>query len=581
MFKDITLSMEVWTLNQIYDKIKNCQVIKPPYENDKWLYNTSFFLDKREWLTYYTQLSWYDITDHILANWINYYLANNWTQARLYADNWTTLVQVAWPFVINSLSPKRLVKWFWSWWNKIISWTITNSSNEPTHQYYWDWLIKLTLSNITNVLIWNYIFFISWVLAGTSNKILDKQWSNVYILWTNTRWTLPESNATYEVYNTYQETLLIWWTAWLSLILLNWILTANSLTLFWEFITDVVSFNGVIFVLSNKKIFFSRKTFDSNTWFYPTDRFHWDWIDKLIDLWKILFCYWNWSRNKILSPAVNTDNTIWYLEYQANYDGNLFSKYSFINTEWTFYAIDLKKWLKQFDIVTFNATTYDIIEKEVTYNTRWLFESLVWWEIYIDADDRFINFCNIYNWNTIIFQYDKQYQHWLLQEYIWIKIYKYSSDKVCITWWITNKIWFKDLWIDYKQEINFIISDWMKLIMPVFIKTYFWLTNISPIELDLDIQYPIWANIKTDKLKFKNYYFDTNLDGWAEIDNLLWQEETWNSYNWNMVCLSKVIYRTWRNILFTYNSNNRFIIWESFLRIKYWKQSINELLLLK
>jgi len=180
MQKDITLNMEVWTLNQIYDKVFNCVAVKPPYEWDKWIYNQNFFLDKRLWLTSYSIVSWYEAHDHITANWTDYYLLDNGTQSKLYADNGTTLTEVAWPFATNSNSPKKLVKWFNAWWLKVVSWTITNPTNVAAPStdlaFYWDWFVKLTLSNVTWVAVNQYIFFKDWVLAWWANKILYKTW---------------------------------------------------------------------------------------------------------------------------------------------------------------------------------------------------------------------------------------------------------------------------------------------------------------------------------------------------------------------------------------------------------------------
>jgi len=579
MQKDITLNMEVWTLNQIYDKVFNCVAVKPPYEWDKWIYNQNFFLDKRLWLTSYSIVSWYEAHDHITANWTDYYLLDNGTQSKLYADNGTTLTEVAWPFATNSNSPKKLVKWFNAWWLKVVSWTITNPTNVAAPStdlaFYWDWFVKLTLSNVTWVAVNQYIFFKDWVLAWWANKILYKTWSDVYILGTNTRGKLPLTAAAYDVYPDYKECVLMWWTAWLYTILLNWLSPAYSHLIITTAITDIVEFNSAFFILTDNTIRFSRKTFDDNCQFYVKDRFKANGIDKLCPAWKILFC--NWFTNKIISPATDTDWVIWYLEYQANYDERLFSKYSFIYTWWTFYIINSQNYLRMLDIVTLNSTTYDIIEKEVTYNARWLFESIEWWVITTDTNDRFINFNNI-NWNqTVTYQYDKQLQHWLLHKFE-TKLYNYTSPKKCISWWVATEEWYTDLWLDYSQEVNFILNEPNRIMMPIFIRTLFWLTGDIRINLDLDISYQLWAMKNNLKLEFKNYAFDTNLDWWAEIDNLLWIEES-NFYTWNTTSLQNKILRTWRYFLFTYSSVTRFILWPSYIQAKTSKPYINEFLL--
>ena len=44
------------TLNQVFNKIKNCRVVKPPY--DDWYYTNNFFLDKRLWLEQFLLSTW-------------------------------------------------------------------------------------------------------------------------------------------------------------------------------------------------------------------------------------------------------------------------------------------------------------------------------------------------------------------------------------------------------------------------------------------------------------------------------------------------------------------------------------------
>lgn len=578
MDKEILLEMKVWSLNQVYDKIINCISIKPPYEWDKWIYNQDFFLDKRLGLVSYSTVDSYDTYDYIQANGTDYYLLNNWSQTKIYADNGTALVEVAGPFATDSTSPLRFVKWFNAGGTKVVSWTITNpaTSTAPTTDlsFYWDWFVKVTLSNATWVSVGQYIFFKDWVLAGWANKILHKSWSDIYILWTNTRGTLPLTSAAYDIYPSYKECLVVGWTAGLYTILLDGLNAANSHLILTTAVTDIVEFNSAIFILTDNSIRFSRKTFDDNTQFYPTDRFKADGIDKLCSAGKILFC--NWYNNKIISPATDTDGLLWYLEYQANYDETLFSKYSFIYTNGTFYVINSKKLLKMLDVVTLNSTTYDIIEKDVTYNARGLFEGIEGGSIYVDSNDKFINFCNVDWSNTTIYQYDKELQHWLIQKFT-TKLYHYSSPKICITWWVATETWYTDLWEEYTQEVNFILNEPMKLMMPVFIRTLFWLTGTDRIKLDLDFSYGLWANLNSLNIPYDNYYFDTNLDGGAEIDNLLWAEES-NLYTGNTVSLQNKIMRTGRYFLGTFNSTTRFILGPSYVYTKTSKFYINEIL---
>lgn len=65
--------LEVGTLNQTYNKIKNCRVVKPSYELDG-SYSTEFFLDKRFGLESYFADATKKFLDYVDVKGIRYYL---------------------------------------------------------------------------------------------------------------------------------------------------------------------------------------------------------------------------------------------------------------------------------------------------------------------------------------------------------------------------------------------------------------------------------------------------------------------------------------------------------------------------
>ena len=65
--------LEVGTLNQTYNKIKNCRVVKPSYELDG-SYSTEFFLDKRFGLEPYFADPAKKFLDYTDVKGIRYYL---------------------------------------------------------------------------------------------------------------------------------------------------------------------------------------------------------------------------------------------------------------------------------------------------------------------------------------------------------------------------------------------------------------------------------------------------------------------------------------------------------------------------
>ena len=584
----ISFELTSWTLNQVFNRIKNCRVVKPPY--DDWYYSNKFFLDKRFWLEQFFSQAWRKFLDISTIKWIEYVLYQEWWKSYVWAINGTSIVNVtpSW-FNINSDTPIKLVFGKWITWVKESTRTIW----VPSIQSWWwvefqlvpwysSWYVIFTYSWTKNLAVWDFIVFKSWALAWWINRIEHIEWWNIYIIWTNARWTLPKSWDEIDIYKAwtteYGTTLVMPHKTWLDLVILNWINTANSfriLTTSSEPIIDCVNFDWNIFALTRTHMYFSRSTFDENTQFYPLDYYFIDWWYKLFAMWKALLVFWR--QNKLFAAANSTTSNVWYVWYDVNYNWDLYSKYSCIFTDQTIYILQKDKQLKQIDIVQNNTTTFDLKLIDVIPQTKWLFNSLEWWEVFITSDSRMINFLHIKDWVTTNYQYDKMYQHFIEQEYnkqiyyFWNKIL--SKDKI----YIENN--YLDDWEEYEQDINFSIDTWPNIYKPYILRTIFWLVP-NEFNINLDVKLELWwkiFNINKDLLWFE---FDGRLNTTLTLDELIWFDELPSEsteYNWTIASIQSTIAMIWRFIKFKYSSKNRFMMWDSFIISDKQKPYINEI----
>jgi hypothetical protein len=326
-------------------------------------------------------------------------------------------------------------------------------------------------------------------------------------------------------------------------------------------------------------MYFSRSTFDDNTQFYPLDRYPIDEWYRLFSMWKTILVFAN--TNKLFAPASWTTQTLWYVGYNIDYNWNLFSKYATIFEDQTIYILQSDRELKKIDIVSTNSTAYDVNTTNVMSTNRWLFNELSWWTITMNGSEEFLNVLH-YDWtDTINYQYNKQMQHWIVQEYVWKKLNKVDTE-VLWFWQVFTQWGDTDDWVEFSQEINMWLFWGLVMYMPYLIRTMFWISDMTtPLDLTMDIEFEIWG--KTDILSTKLAKFD--------FDNRLNEEPTWDElledtttkeaivYDWTTVSVQNWIYKTWRFIRFKLHWVNRFIIWPSFIFTEKTKPMINEYLL--
>ena len=580
-------SMKVWTLNQMYDQIKNCKVVKPHYETG-WNYWEKFFMDKREWLISFFSDPARTFYDKVTIKNIDYYLYKEGTKMYLWADTWATILALMTGKTIDADSPIKLVTGRTAYWPTL--WTgiaITNPTagiwdanfDGPLAWYSWGY-VKFQTNPLPA--LWDYITFTSWALVWATNKVeLIDAWY-VHIIWTNARWTVPSNWDTISVFDKTGVGILIGHTTGVTLYILDGINPPQAIDVLAtdKPIKDLIKHDGNLFALTEDRVYFTRNTFDDNTQFYKLDAYPVDWGYKLFSLWKALLAFW--KTNKLFAAANTTNVSLWYVWYDVNYNWNLFSKYSCIFADQTIYIVQDDLQLMQVSVINSNSTTFDLVVKNILWSIRWLFENIETWEIFIASNDRFLNFLHIDNWDTTNYQYDKQMSHWLINEYVWKEIYL-MTDKILAKGDVYTVWGLDDDWVEYEQEVNFSLQWGQVMYMPYIIRTIFWIKDLdTPIDLVLDIEFEIWGKIETKTKLLWNYVFDNRLSETLTWDELIWSDTVPKeqvTYNWNVVSLQSGIYKTWRYIRFRYHSFNRFIIGETFIFTEKTKPMINEILL--
>lgn len=243
--KDINLALQDGgVLNSVYDKIYNCRVVKPTYHKNA-VSSQKIMLDKRLGLTEDFWKPNYKFTDTILVDWEKYYYWIDNSTSKWYISNkdWLHIYEVP----VDSESPVKISRGIWAGWQLIKdgteSWNALapayvasipvwasdevkiihddNVAKQKLQPSYKDtdtdngWFIKLTVSWAS---AGQYITFTSWILKGTTNKIWYSDWTDIYILGTNIRWTLPETDVQYRVFSESRETIVVWASDWLHVV---------------------------------------------------------------------------------------------------------------------------------------------------------------------------------------------------------------------------------------------------------------------------------------------------------------------------------------------------------------------------
>jgi len=604
--ESLDFEMTSWQLNQVYEKIENCRVVRPPYDIDGF-YSAEFYLDKRFPLKEkYEDVAktFIDYIDIAWDNWIirYYYYTKTfewYTTWYIWAiENWAFRIITPTWFLLSENSPRKLCYWRWVRWP--VWWSITFTEYKLVD---WDPSFKYTWTSLT---VWDFIIFntawdnLLWVISKVT--LIDWDWYvhlnatdvavSRIVVWTTALrydWDTTKISQSIVVWHT---DLNWYWN--ISTVILNWYSEWNVLNLkkyIDDDIIDIINFDWNIFALTEYKLFFSNFLAYSNLSFW-LNAYDVDWWEKLFDLWEVILLF---ARKNKLYTSANTTNTsadvrLWYVWYDANYNWNLFSKYSMIFADQTIYILQDDAQLMQVDIKKTNQTTYELNVKNVLLNSRWIFESFKWWEIAIHSSNKYLNFIYRNLWNTTNYQFDKQYQHWLINSYIWKEIYRIEDEWDVLSQW---KIYtedssldavYTDDWTEYYQSVNFAIKWWKRIYMPYTIRTMFWIKQwdeiLPKVDVDLIVNFDIWWKNKVLNIKLNNFWFDSRLNlETLWLDEIVWYDSLpWevSEYDWTIVSLQSNIQKTWRFIRFKYTSVNRFCIWPSYILADYTKPFINE-----
>lgn len=482
--------------------------------------------------------------------------------------------------------------------NWITDWT-QESFTTTTIPTYENGYLKISYtSDIPLASRW-YIVFTSWVLKWLTVRYEANIESQLFILWTNLRWTKPAENDTFNFYADIWDTIYVWWSDNVYQVFLNWALPSLVVEMFdVKECIDITSLNDSIFVLDTERVYYSNVTTYSNADFYVLNFFNIIWWYRLFNIWKAIILFW--TQNKLLS-TVTVWNTEKFKMYDLNYNWNLYSKYSCIFVDQTIMIFQDDRQLLKADINESAKNTFNVNVDQVAVNVRWIFDNISSGEIYFSSQDRYIYLINvIVDWTTasgyrsIAYMYDKQYTHWTINEYEF-KIIKLWNKYIDMTWLVRYGIlwidhisyewtWFLDFWtITYEQELNFRLWDWERLMMPYIIRTLFWMPDVE-LNVILDIAFEIWGKREVMSKVLNWYEHDLRLTSESEIvEDLIWYEDLWLDnwvvYDWNVVGIQNWIYKTWRFVFFKYHWYNRFIIWKSFVLTEKTKVFINELTL--
>lgn len=572
-------SLKIWTTNTEYEKIINCRVIDPTYEKWKWLHNADFFLDKRFGMETFVDGDFH-YTDDIVIYGNKYYLYHDDFFCYVWVKDGATIKEITGPFWWNQNNPIKFVEWIGAnGTRKETDLSISNAATLDTNDMianedwvYEDWYIILDVGTWLDISPGDFVLFKDNVYAGATVEIDLYDDGKIYILWINSKGSIPTIWTKIDIYSDSWKLPVIGTEEWLIAIHINGTDIVPVTNILEGDITDAVKFNEEIFVLKNDIVYFSSRTFNDNLQFYKSsNRKRIRWAYKLISKWKFLLIMWD--DNRLVSPVAESSGNFWaYTFYPLNYNSDLYSKYSYIFTDSTLYIVQSDKEIAKIDVSSLNATAFNLDSTPIIDSVRWLLDDIEdyaspnKWEIYICAskNDRRINFLYIQKeGGTINLEYDKHYQHWLIQTYSQ-NVYKISDQFLC-QWHVANIWWFTDFGEEYKQSINFTIQ------IPSLITKVGLIRNIMGVSNDFKLQYNIDIDVESShsttrkSLKIKSFALDTMpVDHSLDMANVLnnWKD---NKHNGTIASVQRTIMMSWRYHRYDINWYDRFIYWYSYL----------------
>lgn len=568
--ENIPYELRAGQLNQTFEKIKNCRVVKPTYDPDGF-YSAEFMLDKRLGLKEVFADTTKNFLDYIDIKGIRYYYYTTSGKGYIGTLNSGVFTNIT-PdgFLVDNNSPKKIA------YGRNIYGPKQSSGVVATPQVgiggsfpvqgmddYTGGYVKFTYTGTTGIVIGDYLVFkgATSVLKGALNRVEYIEGGYIYIIGTNARGSIPKVGDTFDVYkgtnSVTSNCIMIGHNGsdgkgTVSMALLNGHSAANIIEVITcdEKIIDLINFDANLFALTDTRMYFSRSTIDDNTQFYPLDNYKIDGGEKMFPMGKALMVFAR--QNKLFAAANATTQNIGYVGYDVNYNGNAFSKYSIIFSDQTIYILQEDQQLMQVDIVQSNSTTFDLVIKNILLNTRGIFEDIVGGDVNISSGMKHLNFVYVKNGNSTNYEFDKSYQHWILNEYEGITINKFS-DHILGDGFIsevnttdTDGTEFTDMGTEYEQQVNFSLNGGIRMNMPYMIRTIFGMVD-SILDVKLDMAFEIGGKSIPKQIVFNNLDIDNRFNTTPTGDTLIGYDtlpEVPSEYNGNTVSLQSSILKT-------------------------------------
>lgn len=248
-------------------------------------------------------------------------------------------------------------------------------------------------------------------------------------------------------------------------------------------IEDLTTYNGNLFVVNDKKTYFSSRAWETNVNFHLFDFIPVIWGKRLIPFGKMLLLLW--AYDKVITPVKITGSPDSYSMVDLNFEEDIYSKYSAISYMGSLYMIKKNRILVKVDVVVTSNNEYSIQTTDVMNDIKGLLDD-VSWEVYLQINSKNLTVFNHVDWGTKVYNYNFEYEHWSTQSFAAI-IHKIVDDT-----YYGNKI-YKVGWVEsFEQKIGMVfwVADLFKLKQFMFMKFIF---GIKEQQLDyfLDVEWHI------------------------------------------------------------------------------------------
>jgi hypothetical protein len=578
MYKNWASYTQLWTTRNITDWVTPLHFIKGVSWIWETLVSTASIGD-----------AFFSLHDKWTYNAWTTYVAND-----VVSDTWVYYVSISWSLWVNITDTN-----YWTLYNTIDSWMDQKDPSAINYNdtfVWWYLAIKLVATWIRAIVeaisssVHRYILFdktnsnLQWVCTEIF-YVKPAVWSQpneavVYIKWTNQAGSRPQYSLTWT-----ETVKIVTDSWWVPIIATNdWVYSYNpivnwSWVITWVTeielikltkITDICVYNGSIFVLNDKFLYYSKATYkwDSDINIYPNNFINIKWWNRAVPFWKMMIVFW--INNKVITPINWTTWNIGFVGSDLSYNNNLYTKYSIVSNMWMLYAIQWDKQLVKIDVTQINNISYQIETSNVLDLTKWLLDD-IWTDIHMWVNEKELYITDYRSSKTYLYKYNTEYSHWSTYDY-WYKINIISNNRFFWTniynltgtvteTWVQQILWFT-LWTE----------DLYRLHMVYFIKIIFWIED-TLLDYTLGIEYEIGWRIMYKTIDLTSYAINQDIyngDIWL-WDSIIWTTLLWTSLwwfeeaVWTFISPNIWIAKTWALFRFVLKSKttNSFVYWWS------------------